>query len=120
MSSKKKQRKIRTEFRKHHNTRARGGDITRQYAREDLEKQEYSREISFSGDSKMLAVGGVVGVFVVNVETDQVVFSGSIENRECRAISLDYTGSKVAALNDKGIIFIWDIINVPLKSKTVL
>ncbi|NLX56038.1 MAG: ribosome small subunit-dependent GTPase A [Planctomycetaceae bacterium] len=45
MSSKKKQRKIRTEFRKRHNTRARDGDITRQYAREDLEKQELAPQI---------------------------------------------------------------------------
>lgn len=53
MSSKKKQRKIRTEFRKHHNTRARGGDITRQYAREDLDKQEQlpqSERVSGKGD----------------------------------------------------------------------
>jgi len=53
VSSKKKQRKIRTEFRKHHNTRARGGDITRQYAREDLDRQEQlpqSERVSGKGD----------------------------------------------------------------------
>jgi len=53
VSGKKKQRKIRTEFRKHHNTRARGGDITRQYAREDLDKQEHlpqTERVSGKGD----------------------------------------------------------------------
>jgi ribosome biogenesis GTPase len=53
VSGKKKPRKIRTEFRKHHNTRARGGDITRQYAREDLEKQEQlpqTERVSGKGD----------------------------------------------------------------------
>ncbi len=40
MSSKKKPRKLRTEFRKCYNSRARGGDVTRQYLREDPVRQE--------------------------------------------------------------------------------
>ncbi len=53
MSSQKKQRKIRAQFRKRYNTRARDGDITRQYAREELEKQEHrpqTERVSGKGD----------------------------------------------------------------------
>jgi ribosome biogenesis GTPase / thiamine phosphate phosphatase len=82
VSSKKKQRKIRTEFRKHHNTRARGGDITWRYTREELEKQEelpQSERVSGKGDltRKRTIIGAEAvdpdGSFDVQLDVDASV-----------------------------------------------
>ncbi|MHB8953394.1 MAG: ribosome small subunit-dependent GTPase A [Pirellulaceae bacterium] len=61
MSGKKK-RKIRADFRKHYNTRARDGDITRDYARKDLEKQEQAPQTErVSGKGALTRKRTVIG-----------------------------------------------------------
>jgi ribosome biogenesis GTPase len=79
VSSKKKQRKLRTEFRKHHDSRARSGDVTRQYLREDpVRQEELPQQERVSGKGALTrkrTVSGTpadqtAGTFAVDLDVD--------------------------------------------------
>lgn len=61
----KKNRKIRAEFRKNYNTRARSGDLTRDFSREDTERQEHAPQSErVSGKGSLTRKRTVIGAEV--------------------------------------------------------